>query len=137
MRFLSCLLLLVFLTSCGEEVIKKPEDLIPPDKMVEILYDIALINAGKGTSPRILEDYDIKTMGYIYEKYGIDSARLVNSDIYYASKPLEYRTIYKRVESHLEEEKELLEAARREVSDSVRREAERRRAAAAAKKSTD
>ncbi len=114
---------------------QKPADLIPGDKMAEILYDLAIVNAAKSTNPNILEEHDIEIMAYVYEKHGIDSVRFVNSDIYYASKPDEYEAIYKKVEARLEREKEALEEERRRVSDSIRIAAEKRREAEAAKDS--
>ncbi len=48
------LLILTFsaLFSCGEEVIEKPINLIPKEKMIDILYDLAIINAAKSSGPR-------------------------------------------------------------------------------------
>lgn len=134
MRIL-CLLLLFILISCSEEVIKKPEDLIPPEKMTRILYDLAILDAAKNTNPSTLESYNIEVMDYVYKRHGIDSTRFINSDIYYASRPLEYEAIYKRVEFLLEQEKDSLENERKRVSDSIRIEAEKRREEEAMKKS--
>lgn len=127
MRILIVILLLTCLISCVEETIKKPDNLIPPDKMSLILYDLALVNSAKSTNPAILESNNIETMPYIYDKYGIDSVQFVKSDTYYASRPMEYEAIYRAVERRLEKEKEELEEERRRVSDSVRIEAENRR----------
>lgn len=118
---------LLGLLSCAEEVIQKPKDLISPQKMEEILYDLALLQAGKNTNPGVLEEHGIETMPFLYQKYGIDSAQFVNSDIYYASRPLEYEAMYSRVEARLEKEKETLEEERTRVSDSIRKVAEERR----------
>lgn len=115
------------LLSCAEETIKKPEDLIPKEKMTKILYDLAILNSARSINPSVLDNNDIEVMPYIYKKYGIDSAQFVNSDIYYASRPLDYEAIYGKVSSRLEREKETLEKKRREVNDSVREAAESRR----------
>lgn len=135
-RFLSILLCAAIL-ACTEEVIKKPENLIPPDKMENILFDLALVNAAKNTNPNILEEHNIVTMPYIFEKYQVDSVQFVHSDIYYASKPTIYETIYKRVEARLEREKEAMEEERRRVSDSLRIEAEKLREARARQNSNE
>ncbi len=127
MRFLMVSIACCILISCGEEVINKPENLIPPSKMAEILYDVALINAAKSTNPRILKENNIEVMSFIYRKYAIDSARFIDSDIYYASKPLEYEAIYREVEARLEGNKEDMEEERDRVSDSIRIEAEKQR----------
>lgn len=131
LRLLPALILLLGFASCEEEVMQKPENLIPGNTMSEILYDLALINAAKSTNPAILQENHIELMEYIYDKYGIDSAQFVNSDTYYASKPNVYETIYERVKTRLEREKEAFEEERKRVSDSIRIEAEERRKAAA------
>ena len=113
-------LLLLSLFSCNEKLLEEPEDLIPEDKMVEILTDLAIVNAAKSTNVAVLQDQGIEPMDYIFEKYDIDSLQFVESDRYYASLPPEYEDIYKRVESRLEEQAKTLEQAKR-VSDSLRR----------------
>ena len=113
-------LLLLGLFSCNEKLLEEPEDLIPEDKMVEILTDLAIVNAAKSTNVAVLQDQGIEPMDYIFEKYDIDSLQFVESDRYYASLPPEYEDIYKRVESRLEEQAKTLEQAKR-VSDSLRR----------------
>ncbi len=127
MRIAILILIFTCLMSCVEEALKKPENLIPMEKMSLILYDLALINSAKSTNPAILESKNIETMPYLYDKYGIDSAQFVNSDTYYASRPTEYEAIYRAVEMRLQKEKEEMEEERRRVSDSIRIEAEKRR----------
>lgn len=127
MRIAAAVILVLFFTACAEEVINKPEDLIPSREMSQILYDIAIINAAKNTNPWILKENNVETMEYIYRKYGIDSSQFVLSDTYYASRPLEYEAIYKKVETRLAKEKDSLEEVRRIKSDSSRIEAEARR----------
>ena len=129
MRIVCAIILVFFLTACAEEVIKKPENLIPSREMAQILYDIAIINAAKNTNPWILKENNVETMEYIYRKYGVDSSQFVLSDTYYASRPLEYEAIYKKVETRLAKEKDSLEEVRRMQSDSSRIEAEARRKA--------
>lgn len=129
MRLISCTLIVLLLASCGEEVLQKPDDLISQDKMTHILYDLAIINAAKNTNPWTLQQHHVVTMEYLYMKYGIDSAQFANSDIYYASKPVVYQAIYKKVEAQLVAEKDSLEELRRKESDSVRIRAEAQRLA--------
>ena len=108
-RVLFLILILLLVTRCSEKVIEKPEDLIARDKMVEILFDMALINAGKAIDPNIMDQNQIEPMSYIYRKYEIDSARFVKSDLYYASVPLEYEAIYKELEERLDAERKRME----------------------------
>ena len=94
------------LFSCGEEVVEKPVNLISKDKMIDILYDLAIINAAKSSGPTVMENMNFEPMDYIYNKYQVDSAQFVNSDLYYASLPLEYEDIYKKLENRITDEKE-------------------------------
>ncbi|HMB62239.1 MAG TPA: DUF4296 domain-containing protein [Eudoraea sp.] len=116
--FLSIFVLL--LVCCGEKVIEPPENLIPGEKMTDILYDLALINAAKSTNPKILEDHLIEPMQYIYDKYAIDSIQFVKSDVYYASIPAEYAAIYENVSNRLEKEKKEIEDARKKKNEESR-----------------
>ena len=111
---------ILVLVSCGEKLVEPPEDLIPKDKMTDVLYDLAVLNAAKNTNASILKNNNIETMQYLYEKYGIDSVQFVKSDAYYASIPLEYQAIYKTVESRLEKKKKQMEDARKKINDSTR-----------------
>ena len=115
MRYsLSFMLVMLLLFSCAEELIEKPENLIPQDKMVLIFKEIAIVNAAKGTNIGKLKDNGIEPTTYIFEKFEIDSAQFVDSDRYYASKPLLYETMYKDVESRLENQRIQLEAMKKE-----------------------
>ena len=68
--------------SCGsiteENVI--PNNLIPEDKMIDILYDMSLISVSKGINKRILENNGMKPKKYILKKYNIDSLQFVVSN---------------------------------------------------------
>ena len=114
--FLGFILLLL---SCGEKIIKEPENLIPQEKMALILGDLAILNSAKGVSPKVLKDYDIDLMPFIFEKHNIDSTQFVQSDLYYASIPLEYQTIYEAVEERLEKQLEIFNKETERERDSL------------------
>jgi len=97
---------------------ERPENLIPKEKMVDIIRDLAILNAGRTTNVAILHKNDVEPMPYLYVKYGIDSAQFSDSNRYYASIPLEYEDIYSKVEARLEIEKEDVEENKR-VKDSM------------------
>lgn len=112
---------LMLLVSCAEKVVEEPENLIPKEKMTEILHDLAILNAAKSGAARKFEDSGIDVMEFLYEKYGIDSTQFSQSDLYYASLPLEYQTIYQEVEARLKRQKDTLEAIGKRRNDSVRK----------------
>lgn len=119
-------LALLFL-ACAGKVVEKPENLIPKDKMVEILHDLAILNAAKSSFKATLDRKDIEIMDFIYQKHQIDSAQFTQSDLYYASIPLEYQFIYEEVESKLKDHREILEEATQMRNDSVRKSAIKRK----------
>lgn len=122
--FLCIFLLLV---SCGEKVIEPPEGLISKDKMTSILYDLAILNSTKGTNPTILKQHNIKLMPFVFKKYNIDSLQFAESDLYYASIPLEYQAIYEAVEARLENEVKLIEEEKKRKTDSTKKASQLRR----------
>ena len=79
--------------------------------MVQMLYDLAVINAAKSTNSVVLEDYFESPTSFVFKKYGVDSLQFVHSDLYYASQPLLYESIYKELASKLEEDKDRMEEA--------------------------
>ncbi|WNM19891.1 DUF4296 domain-containing protein [Flavobacterium capsici] len=103
---LFCIIVLAF--GCQKTAVEKPSDLIEKDKMVDILYDISLLeavktqNIGGGiTSEQINK--------FIYKKYKIDSLQFLNSNKYYASDVAEYKKMYQKVKDRLDEENKNLE----------------------------
>ena len=112
--------ILVLIASCAEKLMEKPNNLIPKDKMVSILNDLAILNAAKSTNVAILRNHNIDPMQYIFTKYEIDSLQFVESDRYYASIPEEHEKIYIAVEAKLTQEEERLSMAKRD-RDSIKR----------------
>ena len=106
--------------SCKKKLIEPPEDLIPQAEMTEILYDLALINGLRSTNGSVLKQYEIKTMPYLYNKYGIDSLRFVKSDAYYASVPSIYQTMYTTIQNRLEDKIGEFDKAKQQKTDSLR-----------------
>lgn len=118
-KFLSLILGIVMVTSCVEMIIEKPDDLIPREKMTQLLYDLAILNAAKSTNSAILEEHFDSPTHFLFEQYGVDSLQFVQSDLYYASQPLVYEAIYKDVLARLDKEKSKTEEARKIVNDSL------------------
>lgn len=112
---------ILFLCSCAEEVVKKPENLIPKDKMATILLDLSILNATKSAARNKFEDSGIEVMDFLYNKYGIDSTQFAQSDLYYASNPLIYQEIYQSVKDKLDVAKKDLEERSKRRSDSIRK----------------
>ncbi|MCB0371543.1 MAG: DUF4296 domain-containing protein [Muricauda sp.] len=109
------------LVSCAEKVVEEPDNLIPKDKMTSILLDLAILNASKSAAKNKFEDTGINIMDFLYRKYAIDSTQFAQSDLYYASNPLEYQSIYETVDAKLKVAKKDLEERSKRRSDSIRK----------------
>ena len=110
-------ILISLIFSCKEEFVKKPENLIEKEIMVDVMYDLALLEAIKYQSPNALQAHKINPDEYIYKKYKIDSAQFVQSNMYYASDYKEYKKMYDQINSRLVKNKSLLEEAIKNEKD--------------------
>ena len=106
MKCLNIFILLLFF-SCSNRI-PKPNNLISKDKMVDVLYDVTILNAAKNVDKRRLENHGILPNEFIYSKYSIDSLQLRESLDYYASDLDEYKSIINKLEERFIKEKELL-----------------------------
>ena len=97
MRKTLWLLILFSLLACNENPISTPDNLLGEDVMVDILYDIALLQAADGYVPEKLASNNIKTNSFIYEKYKIDSLTYYQNHKYYAADVKLYKKMYKKV----------------------------------------
>ena len=98
--------LIFALTSCKDEIIPKPKNLIPRDKMEDIIYDLAILEAAK-TQNSSVQNYEKPTV-FIKNKYKVDSLTFAKSTQYYASDIKEYKKMYDDVKERLMAEKEKL-----------------------------
>jgi hypothetical protein len=101
-KILPFLIVLSILASCKKEVVKTPKNLIEKEKMVNIMYDLSILEAIKIQNPSSLDTFKINSNLYIYKKYKIDSAQFAQNNIYYASDYKEYKKMYEQVKSRLD-----------------------------------
>jgi hypothetical protein len=95
-----CFLVIGF--SCSNTGVSKPKNLIDKDKMIDILYDMSLLQAIK--SQNLNGGISNKESNqYLYKKYKIDSIQLSESNKYYASDIQEYKKMFEKVKEKLDE----------------------------------
>ena len=99
-------LLFAILISCQKPAVPKPDNLIDEDAMVDIMYDISILEAIKSQKSAVLEANEINANTYIYKKYKIDSLQFANSDKFYASDIKKYKEIFDKVNKRMEEKME-------------------------------
>jgi hypothetical protein len=124
MRKIAVLISVLVFMSCGKSTEKKPANLIPEDQMVEILFDVILINSAKGVNKQLLQSKIENPLNYIYRTYEIDSLQFVESNTYYTYHPDQYNAIYEKVGSKLAAEKATYEAIiveQTRIKDSIKK----------------
>jgi len=99
-------LCLLVMACNGYDKPKKPDNLIPKDKMSEVLYDLYIINAAKGVNRKLLEANGFIPETYVLTKYNIDSLQFAESNGYYSFDTDVYKVIIDDVKTRLEKEKE-------------------------------
>lgn len=113
----------LFFISCENLEAKKPSNLIAEDQMVEILYDLLLINSAKGVNKQVLQKNIKNPHDYIYQKHNIDSLQFAESNAYYTFKNDRYKSIYEKLELKLTAQKTEYEALLKEkkrIKDSIK-----------------
>ena len=90
--------------SGSKNPVPKPDNLLDEEVMVNIIYDISIIQATDGSMSYKLSDHNIKMDQYIFEKYKIDSITYRENQRYYAANARAYKKIYKKVIERLEKE---------------------------------
>lgn len=110
----------LFLINCtSNTIIKKPDNLIPKDQMVDLLTDMFLANGGKNIK-NIHAQRNVNYYPLVYQKYQIDSTQFKESNFYYTSKIDEYDKILKRVDDRLKKLREDFKKER-ELQDSLKK----------------
>ncbi len=94
----------LLILACSQSSVEKPDKLIDEDKMVDIFYDLSLLEAIKAHNPGVIQNA-VEPNKYLYKKYGIDSLQFAQSNRYYATDIKRYKRMYGRVNKRLEREK--------------------------------
>lgn len=104
MKYLAIIIIFgSILLGCEEEKRPdKPDDLIPREEMVSLLYDIQILNSAKSVNKKLLENRGVNPQEYIFKKYDIDSARFARSNEYYSYEPETYEKILDEVQNRLD-----------------------------------
>ena len=104
-KILYAISLLLFLSGCNRDVVAKPDRLIEEDTMMEILYDLLIIDAIKAQNSYAPQNQSINPKEYIFKKYKIDSLQFTESNRYYVSQIEQYKKMYDKVSERIEAEK--------------------------------
>ncbi|MHC0439166.1 DUF4296 domain-containing protein [Flavobacterium sp. 3-210] len=128
-NFVFIILVLFLSVSCKKELVKEPKGLIEKGKMVDIMYDLSLLEAIKYQNPLSLDSVESDPKKFIFKKYKVDSLQFAQSNIYYAADYETYKDMFDELGKRL--------AVQERATDSLLRIEEKKAAKAAKKKVTD
>ncbi|MBU2950743.1 DUF4296 domain-containing protein [Tamlana agarivorans] len=98
-----CLGILLSVLACNKfNGPEKPKNLIPEDKMIDILIDSKLLTSANSANKRVMRDSNLNINSYVYKKYNIDSIQFAESNAYYAFHVEIYDAIYDKAIDSLE-----------------------------------
>ncbi|MWB93430.1 DUF4296 domain-containing protein [Flavobacterium sp. GA093] len=110
MKNLVLIILVLFLSvSCKKELVKEPANLIEKQKMLDIMYDLSLLEAIKYQNPLVLDSNETSSTKFIFRKYKVDSLQFTQSNMYYAADYNSYKDMFDTINARLEKEKKSLE----------------------------
>ena len=100
-------------------IIKKPKNLIPKEKMVDLLTDIFLAEGGDNIKNLNLQR-GVNYFPLVFEKHQIDTTQFKESNYYYTSRIDDYDEILEKVDKRLKALKQQYDAEIK-VIDSLKR----------------
>lgn len=99
---LSILFLVIVLVACNSiDKPPKPDELISEDKMIDIMYDISLINGIRTSNTGKLKASGVEPDHFVYDKYEIDSIQLAQNIAYYSVEFSQYGRMWEAVRDRI------------------------------------
>lgn len=100
-NFIVIILVLFLSISCKKEVVKQPAKLIEKEKMVDIMYDLSILEAIRYQKPLSLDSIDSDATRFILRKYKVDSLQFAQNNMYYASDYESYKDMFDEVNKRI------------------------------------
>ncbi|MES2747565.1 MAG: DUF4296 domain-containing protein [Bacteroidota bacterium] len=101
------LVLFLVMASCKESPVKAPKNLIDENQMVDIIYDLSLLDAMKSQGYGAQQNYP-SAAEFLKKKYKIDSLTFAENSKYYAADIPNYKKMYDKVKERLSEESTII-----------------------------
>ncbi len=110
----------LFFGACtSNTIIKKPNNLIPKDQMVDLLTEMLLASGAKNIKNLNLQR-NVNYFPIVFKKYNIDSSRFKESNYYYTSRIDDYDEILGKVDERLKMLKQQYDQEYK-IRDSIKR----------------
>ena len=87
--------------SCKKELVKQPAKLIEKEKMIDIMYDLSLLEAMKYQNPASIDSSETNPTKFILKKYKVDSLQFAQSNMYYAADYDNYKDMFDQIGKRL------------------------------------
>src|SRR5690606_12776827 len=110
-------LMLIACSSCQDKQ-EPPKNLIPEEKMVDIMYEMALIQAIKSYDYKLMDNKNVNPSQYIYDKFGVDSLQFVESNKFYANQLERYEKMHDVVIERLKQQRKKTDSLVPQLPDS-------------------
>ena len=101
MKYFSIIFLIIVFGCQSVTTSEKPDDLIPKDKMIDMMMESYLSNAARSVNNRKIRSYGLKLDSLIYAKYDVDSLQFAKSNDYYAADLETYESIFTTIDERL------------------------------------
>ena len=123
------IMLLIVLSSCSQVEEVPPENLIGEERMADLIFELALLDAAKGFVPKDQKERIDLDANSFYQFHNIDSAQFTSSNAYYAKQPKAYLRIVSMAKTkHEEFEKNLEESENKRTKiDSINNKPQQRK----------
>ncbi|MBP4140863.1 DUF4296 domain-containing protein [Flavobacterium sp. P4023] len=108
-RIIFFIVSLTLFISCKDDAVKKPKRLIKKEVMVDIMYDISLLDAIKYQNPTSIDSLKINPRDFIFKKYKVDSLQFATSNVYYSTDYEGYKVMFDEVAKRINKEKKSAE----------------------------
>ena len=109
------ILMLLLLLSCVNVEEAPPENLIGEEKMADLIFELAVLDAAKGFVPKDQKERIELDADSFYMFHEIDSAQFTSSNAYYAKHPKAYLRIVSMAKTKLEEFEKNMEESDNEI----------------------
>jgi len=100
-NFIVIILVLFLSISCKKEIVKQPAKLIEKGKMIDIMYDLSLLEAMRYQKPLSLDSIENDPTKFILKKYKVDSLQFAQNNMYYASDYESYKDMFDEVNKRI------------------------------------
>jgi len=100
----NCILIVLVLflsVSCKKELVKQPAKLIERGKMIDIMYDLSLLEAIKYQNPMSVDSNETNPTKFILQKYKVDSLQFAQNNMYYAADYESYKDMFDEISKRL------------------------------------